>query len=322
MRFLSHNLHLKILCLVGAVILAFYVRRQEDTLRRGMLLPVSVTAPPGQSVVEPPRGTNVEVDLEGPASEVRAIADEEVKLVFDTSRVPPGKRVQVPISVELPDKYRRVSVSWRPRTLAVRLVSDTSRALPVAVKILARPEGWEFTEAPRATPDRVTVIGTQEAVQKVAAITAPVAISAGERINELVTLQALDAANQNVTATVRLEPSQVTVTGYQEPVVLQKRVPVQPLFVVPPGQRVISVEVNPPRVRVTGPSRAMSELYLLETESFSIPPTQSQHTQETAVLAPRPDLEVVPPRVRVTVRLQPVTPTPQRPAGEGEGTAP
>src|SRR2546423_13655070 len=106
MQFLKHNWKLKVLCLGLALLLQGYVRKQEDKLRTSLLLPVNIQAPAGQRLVEPSSSFRVRVDLEGPAEVVRTIDNEAVRLKYDLSNVRPGKRTDVPITVERPEKYR------------------------------------------------------------------------------------------------------------------------------------------------------------------------------------------------------------------------
>lgn len=310
---LKHNWHLKLLCLGAAVTLALFVRKQEDLLRRRILLPVKIDPPPGQRVVEPPSNTSVQVDLEGPAEVVRAVEDDDVRLDFDPSGALPGQRKWAPVTVHLPEKYRdRVMVDWRPRSLPVLLVSDKSQEFPVILKPLERPEGWELRDA-QVSPSRVTVSGTAEAVGRVATVAAAFNVEPTERINTLVTLQALDGSGNIVRDAVHLEPAQVLVTGMQQRVVLQKRVPVQPVFEAPAGMRV-SVEVSPARVRLVGPESEVSKIYVVETERVIIPAGQAQLTQQISVAVPPGGVSVTPQRVKVTFRLQPGAVRPGSPA--------
>lgn len=305
MRFLSHNWHIKLLCLVGAILLAVFVRKQENVLQRNLVLPIILTPPVGQRVVDPPRGASVEVELEGPSNIVRAIQDTDLKLVIDTSAVRPGQRMQVPVLVEVPDKFRRVMVSWRPRSIGVRYVSDTSKEFPVVVKPLKPLDDWELVEAPRAQPDRVTVSGTEDVVSRVAAVTAVLPLEPEEAINTLVTLQALDAENNNITDQVQLAPPQVMVTGAQQRVLLQTRLKVQADWHIPPDARIADVEVTPPRVLVTGPRRLVSNLDVLDTETVTVPPGKTEYSQTVTLVVPDSRLDVSPRRVRVTIRLVP-----------------
>src|SRR4051794_10092942 len=164
MGILRHNWPWKLVSLGAALALAVFVRKQEDVLRRTLLLPLDVSAPSGQRVIEPPPGTQVRVDLEGPAERVRSIINEGVRLNYDTSRLVPGGRAMVPIKVELPERLRdNVEVDWRPRSVQVRLTSDASRDLPVTVKVEKRLENWELKEVPIAAPSRASVTGPEAA---------------------------------------------------------------------------------------------------------------------------------------------------------------
>lgn len=305
MQFLKHNWFFKLLSLAAAVVLALFVNKQEDTAQRTMYRDIVIEARQGQQVAEPRGGLQVTIDMEGPRELIRAIENEDVQVNLDTDTVPAGKRVSVPVEVLLPEKYKsRINVDWRPRSVQVRLISDTSRVADVVVKPLNPPEGWEFTETPRANPARVTVSGPKEAVDAVTSVIAPFNMEPMERLSTTATLQALNSRNEVVTDLVRLEPRQVLVTGNLEPVALQRRVPVQPILTPPPGMR-LTVTVSPAQVRVVGPKRALNNLYVIETAPISLPPGPGQVVRDVP-LQMLPDLvEVSPTRVRVTVKAQP-----------------
>ena len=310
MRPFKHDWHLKLLALSLAILVHVLVRKEQDRVRVSLELPVEISAPTGQRVVEPPPGTRVRVDLEGPAEAMRAIKNQDVRLALDTSGVKTGERTEVPVGVELAREYRgRVSIDdWRPRTLAVRVVSDMSRRLRVILKPVNRPDGWAIREPPEARPLEVTVSGTAEAVSRVASLTAAFALEPSERIDTLATIQALDAGGAVITDQVRLDPAQVAVTGLQERVVMQKRVPVQPVFRAPPGAR-LQVDVIPATVRIVGPEAAVGAVYVVETEPFALGSLQGRaFSRDVSVLPPRTDVEIIPYRVRVNVRAVPRPP--------------
>src|SRR5687767_7478061 len=197
-----------------AILLAVVVRRQENPERNSLTLPVNLMPPPGTRMVQPPPGFQIRVDLEGPADAVNAIRPEEVALVIDTSQVKPGKLINVPVSVEFPEKYQpRVRVNWWPRTVPVKFESDARRQMPIVVRPLNPPDGWEFTAAPQAAPARASVTGSGEAVNRVVSVSAPLLLEEAERINALITLQALDANGNNITGQVQVDPPQVVVSG-------------------------------------------------------------------------------------------------------------
>lgn len=318
MQLLKHNWHWKLLSLVLAIILNVFVRtRKEETLVNAVLLPLGVTAPPGQRVAEPSPDFRVRVDLEGPAELVRSmIENDDLRLEFDESRLEAGKRVPVPIQIEYPDRYKgRVTVDWRPRVVHVKLVSDATRQLPIVVKPLNRLPGWEFRELPTARPDQVTVSGPEPAVSKVATVEAPFTVDENPRVSVPVALRALDSSQNDITDQVRLRPAQVMVTGMQDPVVIQKRVPVQPAFQIPPGTRVRSLEVVPSHVRIVGPQRTLASIYVLNTDPIPIPSGATKVQHEAVVEAAGANVEVTPSKVTVHIQLVPIeAPAPPPPA--------
>jgi YbbR domain-containing protein len=318
---LRHNWYWKVLSLVIAVVVAVYVRKQQDLVRMPVRLPLDITAPNGQRVVEPAAGEQIQVTLEGPAETVRAIESDEISVIFDTSHVAPGQRVRVPVAVELPPKYRnRVVAEWRPRIVTVRFEADTVREFPVEVALLNRREGWLIPEPLTVTPGRITISGAQDAVDRVARVVAPVSLDDNARINALATLQALDRGGEVVGEQLQLEPPQVTVSGVQQQEAMEKRVPVQPLFQAPPGMRVTEVEVSPAWARVRGTERTVSDVYVVETDPIQLPEGRTQISQEVRLVSPKPGVEVVPGQVRLRLTLEaqarptPPPPQPQPPA--------
>lgn len=306
MRVVKHNWPVKLLALGVAVVLSIYVRGQQDRVRSTLYLPVIIPAPNGQRVVEPSAGTQVRVDLEGPAELIRAVDSAEIKLIIDPSGVKPGKTARVPVTLELPERLRTQSVeaSWRPQSIPVKLISDATKQLAVQVQPLGQVEGWELTAPPTPVPAQVTISGSLEEVARVARLVAPLSLEATERLNQLVAVQALDAGGLDVTDLVKPNPAQVLVSASQERVVLQKDVPVQPVFHLPPGGRV-QVEVTPSVVRLIGPERRLSKILVVETEPFEVPAGRVPFGKEIALVALGGDVTLRPNRVKVVIRSQP-----------------
>lgn len=306
MNFLKQNWQLKLVSLAGAITMSIFVNRQVGTGRRTFVLPVSVPARLGQRVVEPSPGFQVYVDVSGPAEYVRTIDAKDLQLNFDPSNVPPGKRMQVPVSVDVAEKWegRGLEIDWMPRTIPVKFTSDTVETFDVVPRPRNHLEGWRIKQI-SSEPPRVSVSGSQAAVGRVERVIAPFTVEASEMINVLgVGVRALDKDDNDITDQVVLEPAQVLVTGLQERVVLQKRVPVQPVFTVPSGRRV-AVYVNPPVVTLVGPDRAAGAVYVIETEPVTLPPGQAQLNRVVRLVPPRDNLQINPSSVRLGLKLLP-----------------
>lgn len=306
MDFLKHNWMLKLISLIAAVVLAVYVYRDADQSKASFQLSVPVNAPQGLRVKAPLPGFTVRVDLEGPTQLIREITLDDLHLAVDTSRVRPGRQTSVPIDLTLPEKYQRITPDWRPRSVQVLFEPDATKELPILVKALNQPEGWEFREQPVPNRQRVTVSGPQEIVDRVKTVVAPFSLDASERLNTTATLQAEDADHNVIPSDqVRLDPAQVTITGLQERVVLQKRVPVQPLFRGPDGSRVSIESITPSEVQVVGPKRMVADIYVAETQRVQLAPGNGLTTKDLAINPPRDGVQVTPGQVKVTFKIQP-----------------
>jgi YbbR domain-containing protein len=306
MDFLKHNRLLKLVALAAAIMLAVYVHREADQARASFQLSAPIQAPPGERVKAPLPSFTVRVDLEGPSEMIRQITTDDLHVQIDTSRVRPSHQTSVPIEVTLPDKYDRVLPDWRPRSVQVLFEPDATKELPVLLKPLNPPEGWEFREPPRANPSRVTVSGPQEVVDRVIAVVAPFSLDASERISTTATLQAEDADHTLIPSDqVRVEPPQATITGLQERVVLQKRVPVQPLFRVPEGSRVSIQSITPSEAQLVGPKRLVADIYVVETERVNLAPGNGLTTKDVPITLAREGVQVTPNRVKIVFQIQP-----------------
>jgi len=306
MGFLKHNWWLKLLSLVAAVLLAIYVNREADVARATLFRPIVIEPAPGQRVKEVTPGTTITVNLEGPLELIRNVTAEDLGLNIDTRNVVPGKRSSVPVEVTLPEKYQpRVLLDWRPRVVQVLLESDARRRMPILLRPLAPPDGWVLKEAPRANPTTAEISGPRELVDGVASLVASFPLTAEESINTTADVRAMDA-NGNILpeGRVDLEPYQVSITALLERVVLQKRVPVQPLFSAREGQRVTVESVTPAEVQVIGPRRAVGRVYVVETREIPLGGAAGV-LKKTAALAPPPGLTVNPGTVTVQFRVTP-----------------
>ena len=302
---LRHNWPIKLASLVTAILLAFFVRRQQDTISTTLFLPVNVPPRPGYRVAEPAPGTFVRVNVDGPAELVRAVDNDDIKLVLETENIGPNRSMSVPVEVQLAERYRdRLVLSWWPRSVPVRFISDITRTMQVELSAINQPRGWEYAEAPRVEPASVRVSGPANVMAQLGSVTASFARELQPRLEELVTVQVLDRQGRDVGDLVQVEPLQVRVLAVQRQAVVSKPVPVQPIFVVPPGL-VPMVTVNPPYVQISGSEDELTQVYFVETQLLVLPQKQKQVERDVAITRPSPGLTVQPSHVHVTLSAKP-----------------
>lgn len=307
LKALRHNWELKLLALVLALVVNFYVRREQNLTTVTLSAPVRVQAAPGQRLVEPPSNFRIVVHMQGPAELLREITPDVLIWEFDQSEAKPGERVNIPFSLSLPDPYRReVQLQWTPRTFPLRIVSDASKETEVIIRPINSPTRWQIEGQLQSVPPTVVVNGPARDVEQVAKVVAFVALPDSPQVNELVTLQARDAEGNALTGQVRLNPAQVTVVGEQTSALLEKRVPVQPEYRLPAGMRVRKVTLTPDRVRLRGDAASVRNVYYVPTEVFTIPRGQSVFNGQIEVPSPGEGIEVFPRNITVSVELEPM----------------
>ncbi len=303
MQVLQHNWGWKLLSLLGAVVLTLFVQRQQDVTQTTIVKPLRVQPGPGLRTDTPKGEVEVRIDLSGPGELIRNIDTNDVTVLFDVSTLRAGRLTAVPVRVELARQYEgRVTHDWRPRAVQVRMAAETTREFPVIVETASQVEGWAWREVPKTEPGRVTVAGTDAALAAVTRVSAVFAPGARELVSSTVALQAQNSAG-SVIPDVRIEPAQVLVTGMQHRVVINKRIPVQPVFTPPPGMRV-EVRVTPTHVLATGPEQLLSPLYVMETPALQAPRGAGEVTRDVTLNSPHSAIQLQPSRVKVWIKTQ------------------
>ncbi len=299
MTLLRQNWHIKAGSLVSAVLLALFVRKQEDLVTRELNVPVKIEPRYGQRVADPAAGTSVRVRLEGPGNLVDDVQVDDLKIILNTTDTPPNRSTRVPVAVDLVEKYRnRVAVDWSPRAVLVKYVSDAAQEFSVEMRELSPARGWEYIENPVPSPARATVLGPRASVAQVRRIVAPFTRETEPRVEQMVTLHALDDRAQDISDQVQIEPAQVRITAIQQPVLGRKRVPVQPVFEVRAGSAP-QITVTPRQVLATGAESTLERLYVVETVPFPVPPGESRVVRDVDLKSIAPDVRFEPTRVRV-----------------------
>lgn len=299
MTLLKHNWQIKAGSLISAVLLALFVRKQEDLVTRELNVPVKIEPRYGQRVADPAAGTTVRVRLEGPGNLVDDVQVDDLKIILNTTDTPPNRSTRVPVAVDLVEKYRnRVAVDWSPRAVLVKYVSDAAQEFSVVVRELNPGLGWEYIENPTPNPARATVLGPRASVAQVRRIVAPFVRETGPRIEQMVTLHALDDRDQDISDQVQIEPAQVRVTAIQQPILGRKRLLVQPVFDVRAGFAP-QITVTPRQVLATGAAATLEGLYMVETVPFPVPAGETRVVRDVDLKSVAPDVRLEPTRVRV-----------------------
>ncbi|GEM_PF-5841365 len=269
MTILRHNLSLKILSLMGAIVIWGAVRTQTNPIiEQRAKFHVFTSAPPAGMQVLRVEPSEVYVTLRGRRLAFQRGTLEYVRLVADVSDTKVGTQ-GVPVNVQVVRGGLEVIEMERQR---VQVELDTIATVTRAVQAQTRgrpaegfaAKGWQVQ------PNEVTVSGAASNVHRVASVVAFVDISGSNAtVKRQVQAQARDENNVPV-GNVKIEPEKVSATIPIERV-NTKTVPIRPNVVgVPAGWVLAAVHVSPTTVTLGGSGNALAAVQAVDTAPVNI----------------------------------------------------
>ena len=260
------NVGTALLALVLSLVVWVNATYQNDRPREGYLpesVPIQVqNVAPDLVVVNDP-DEFVRVKIKAFESSWSRLTTNSFQAIVDLEGLGEGLHT-VPVEVTC-NTDRTVSIiSSQPEKLNVRLDYLRTETMDIAVQ-LENPDDLPLGYAagvPEVEPSSVTVEGAEAAVDRVAAVVAPISL-AGQRspLDRTVDLYAIDGDGRRVNG-VRLNPQSVAVRLNIEKKLNYREVAVRARTTGHParGYFVSSVEVEPSTVTVVGPLSAIAEM--------------------------------------------------------------
>jgi YbbR domain-containing protein len=221
------HLGLKLLSLVLAVLL-WMVVSGEETVERGLRIPLELQQFPASLEVTGDVPTTVDVRLRGGSGTLSRVSAGEVVAVLDLRTARPGRRlfpltaeqVRVPFGVEV--------VQVTPSAIAMAFEASASRVVPVLPAVDGHPAPGYVVGTVTSDPASVEVVGPESAVKRATeAMTEPVSIAgARDRVLENVTIGIMDSAlrvknNRPASVAVQIVPAPLERTLRNRPVHLR-----------------------------------------------------------------------------------------------------
>lgn len=265
-RRLWDNLGTALLALVLSLVVWVNATYQNDRPREGFFpesVPIQIqNVSPDLVVVNDP-DEFVRVKIKAFESSWSRLTANSFQATVDLQGLGEGLHT-VPIEIVCTTDRTVSIISSQPEKLNVRLDRQRTETLDVTVEMQNRddlPLGYAIG-VPEVEPKTVTVEGASEAVDRIAAVAAPVSL-AGQRspLERTVDVYALDENGRRVNG-VRLDPQAVTVRLNIEKRLNYREVAVRARTTGHParGYFVSSVEVEPSTVTVVGPPTAIAEM--------------------------------------------------------------
>ena len=308
-RFLFRNWPLKLAAIVVATLLYIgLVLSQDSDTVTGRIAIVPQNQPARTVLLGTLRDVET-IRYIAPADLGRLRADDFVVTVDLEDVDADGQPVSVRVDVT-PLDPRVTVIEVTPRTVQITLDASIERVVPVMVDRGNPPAQLELGET-AVEPATVTVSGPATVVNRVDHVTATVTVDpSGLDVDREVEPQPVDAAGQPL-ADVDVKPATVHVTI---PVFIDRQsrtVPVNPVLngTPAPGFRIAAVEVDPQTVLVQGDADELRELVVADTGPVQVFGATSDVTVDVDVALPEGITVANGTRVRVIVRIEPVTET-------------
>ena len=297
--FLGRNLLPKLLAVLVALILWVFVMNEQNPPVEGTFQ-VSLTNRnlSGKLVVmEAPE--TVRVKVRGLRNAIAGAAGRNFQAYVDLKGLAPGQ-YNLPVLVQLPPGYELVEVV--PDKVDIILEAVQSRQFPVEPRLTSPIVGQMTLGKVEITPKVVTITGPQSILDSIGKVLAPV------EIRDRTPAFAQDAKlfiagiDGNELKTLKVEPTQVKVSGVLEPGTITKTVDVKTVLTgnLPEGVLLRRVFTEPAKVELRGPKEILDRLTAVSTEPVPLAGITKDVTREVP-LQLQPGITVA--RKTVMVRI-------------------
>ena len=213
---------------VGLALLLWMVVSGEETVERGLRVPLELTQVPAGLELLGDVPATVDVRVRGASGTLSRVATGDVVAVLDLHTAQEGRRLfpltpdqmRVPFGVEI--------VQVMPSAVAMAFEPSASREVPIAPAVDGRPAPGYVVGSLTAEPRVVDVIGPESAVNRATEVlTEPVSVAGAKaHVKQTVILGLLDPAlrlktARSATVTVQILPAPLERTLRNQPVHLR-----------------------------------------------------------------------------------------------------
>lgn len=301
--FVKNNIGYKLLALLLAIILWYYVAGQRDPIvERSYSVPVTVQSIAADRLLVSSL-PEVRVTAKGMRSIMNGISKDDFRAYVVIPEQDVGEKT-FPVQVEAPSGVQLVSIS--PERVTVELDALTEKQ--VSVRVLVRGEtatGFTYKD-PAVTPEQVTLKGPSRLLDEITEVQAVVEVDGAQSdISRQVKVQ-LATNNDQITVTpdtVQVQLSVVT-SGPVKTVALAVVVEGE----VAKGFEVKSQSVDPSNLRVTGPEQIIANLREIRTPPVDLSGAQGTISKEVELALPDGVISLGRTKVKVTIVIEPVEP--------------
>ncbi|MBR3499495.1 MAG: hypothetical protein IKO05_10945 [Selenomonadaceae bacterium] len=266
-NFFCHNFFKKVIALVAAFIMWFFVMIEQDPeIEDSYTVPLTMSNAPYEFIALCDVKT-VTLDTRAPRSNFVKYDANAFRVYANLEGLGEGEH-QITPRVIMPQGFELVET--KPDLVKVKLDPLIERQMPIELRTTGNVSQDAVVTDIQKSMDTVTVVGPKSFVEQAAKVYGNVNLNNNAASFEVqIPMNAVDAKD-NVIARVRVVPSVITVSVDIESGVKKRIVPIIPELSVADGWELTKVSVEPAQMEIVGAESAVNPIVTLRTEPFTV----------------------------------------------------
>jgi YbbR domain-containing protein len=309
MREVNENIWIAVAAFLIAIVIKGYVLFIDPMTTIDLVnMPIQPKSiPMGLSVsrIIPDR---IEIELKGAKSKVDKFRERDITAIVDLSGVTSEGEYDIPVHLSQ-SRFHGISSLIIPETVHV-VIGQFERKFFVPEKVIVGEFiGNKMISKIEGLPESVEVSGSITSLNNVKKVIYDLDVAMpGDVLTQQVTFKAFDINDMEI-KNLKVEPSNSEIRVFLTDHTIKQRFPVILKITGTPASdyAVVSQEVSPLYVEVTGDPASLREIESVETESVNISNARSNIVKTVVLVAPTPGTAVSPSEVQVNIKISQVT---------------
>lgn len=281
----NRNLMAKIIALVVAIILWFFVMNEQNpSIDSNFTVPLEITRLSDGYTVD--RSVeNVKLKVRGPRSLFAMATERDFKAYADLNGITEGKH-SVKVQTVLPQGFELVTVS--PETVIFDIDKVIKRELVIELAFSGSPDSGVTIGSATPMVKTVNIEGPSQAVNAVARVVGYVNLAKKDSdFKAAVPLVAVNSEGKEV-GDIKLLPDTVEVSVSMVKGLYKKFVDIKPMVANDLAANLVlnSIKINPGKIDIFGDQRIVDTLEFIETEQISLADLDKPTTKEIKLKLP------------------------------------
>ena len=265
-KWLLNNIDIKIIALIMAIILWFYITNEENIMAE-RYYEIEVRAINlDQSLCIKDIRNNVSIGIKGPEKTLDNISSQKIVGTVNLENIKEAGEYQLDVNVIVPKKTEIKKII--PNSLPIVIENIIKKKYDIGYNLIGLPKkGYSLKSEPKIEPNKVNIIGPESLLEKIDQVKVDIDINAID--SDFSKVEAITLLNRDdkMIENLKLEPEQALVTIEVEKGYPEKILPIKPRIIGKPanGYYISQIVAQPNYLKVYGNYSKIADLDFLET---------------------------------------------------------